>query len=358
MKPEVLDKILSELSDEVPYVYFADCESAWVLSQMLGSPARLDELKKQPCGRLLGRPLVGPVVAKCGSGVIDPYDLALVALPQAPEIVGACANLSPAARAGIETARGLERRGYRLTFSSWGSDSVFWDRFQTSRRGVNLVIQVNFEETEEDRQFHREFAPVVRLLGCSGHPIRRDGPITMAWARVDIDLETGEALIEEIQSDWFCSVRAVDIVGGLAMHQLRDSYLVRHARAEWDWPNVTLHAALWLLKTKLGVHRFYFHRRKVGEQLKMMGAWGEPPRSIYEKLPQSFGFQGTTEAPRFLEGERRHTLADARDSGKPIFWRLDLGGDDAASRVDQPPTLYARDRRIKPCSTRPPSPTP
>ena len=34
------------------------------------------------------------------------------------------------------------------------------------------------------------------------HPVRQDGRHTLAWARMDVDLDAGEALIEEIQSDW------------------------------------------------------------------------------------------------------------------------------------------------------------
>jgi hypothetical protein len=50
----------------------------------------------------------------------------------------------------------------------------------------------------------------------SAHPIRRS-PSTLAWSRVDIDFENGEALIEEIQTDW---VRLAERAGTAALATL------------------------------------------------------------------------------------------------------------------------------------------
>ena len=70
---------------------------------------------------------------------------------------------------------------------------------------MNLVLQLNFNSSQiralrrltggEQRTFNPLDHPVCR----PGHPRYRE---TLAWARIDFDFETNEALIEEIQSDW------------------------------------------------------------------------------------------------------------------------------------------------------------
>lgn len=43
---------------------------------------------------------------------------------------------------------------------------------------------------------------VLPWLFYHGHPVRKDDVETLAWARIDLDFASNQALIEEIQSDW------------------------------------------------------------------------------------------------------------------------------------------------------------
>jgi len=64
-----------------------------------------------------------------------------------------------------------------------------------------------------DRQFRRLMAPVTNCaFNGYSHPVlgskeRRYFRETLAWARLDVDLESGQALVEEIQSDWVRRVK-------------------------------------------------------------------------------------------------------------------------------------------------------
>lgn len=91
-----------------------------------------------------------------------------------------------------------EAETYRLTaglFDGW---------LQTSRRGRNrwnIVLQLNLNE-DDARLMERRFPdrgadPFERRY----HPIHEGRHRTLAWARIDLDWDSGEALIEEIQSD-------------------------------------------------------------------------------------------------------------------------------------------------------------
>ena len=89
---------------------------------------------------------------------------------------------------------------YKFGFDIWGNDARLGG--QCSRRGFNLVLQLNFDRAH-DAAFERLVKP---SRGCEpfcyrGHPHSRSRN-TMAWARIDLDFDSGEALIEEVQTDW------------------------------------------------------------------------------------------------------------------------------------------------------------
>jgi hypothetical protein len=74
--------------------------------------------------------------------------------------------------------------------------------FSTSRRGFNLVLQLNFS-SRHDEPYRKLVDPDdYRPFELGGHPVAKGALHTLAWSRLDIDLNTGEALIEEIQTDW------------------------------------------------------------------------------------------------------------------------------------------------------------
>jgi phosphoglycolate phosphatase len=66
-----------------------------------------------------------------------------------------------------------------------------------TRQGHNLVLQLNFPISH-----NRELLKIVGEEEARGeildaHPVAQGREWTLAWARLDIDLETGEALVEE-----------------------------------------------------------------------------------------------------------------------------------------------------------------
>ena len=147
------------------------------------------------------------------------------------------------------------------------------------------------------------------------HPVATPPDVTMAWARVDV--EDGEALIEEIQSDWFSAAfweqrwaesearvescwdgrDRLEQKAGVRRWQRYIRFLLPHARM---WQEVTLSATLEVLYGALGVRRVFYHTLEGGSLLK--GIKGlQPPRSLYTKLPRQFGFRKTGESPRLLE---------------------------------------------------------
>ena len=63
------------------------------------------------------------------------------------------------------------------------------------------------------------------IFDCSSHPIDEE-KVTLAWSTMNIDIESGEALIEEVQNDWLrlISDRINDLYKKvLAEHSLSDS---------------------------------------------------------------------------------------------------------------------------------------
>src|SRR5215831_17117811 len=170
---------------------------------------------------------------------------------------------------------------YELTFDLWGSErGSSWS--QTSRPGFNLVLQLNFPASH-DRAYRRyieprEDDPFVLL----SHPINRNGRHTLAWSRLDVDLELGEALIEEIQSDW---IRFAEGAAGEALAHLIEGRLatpcwledvgcdalqlfryVEHvlSRHRRIWSEAVLGASLWLLRERLGIREIFMHTHDGG----------------------------------------------------------------------------------------------
>jgi len=97
---------------------------------------------------------------------------------------------------------------FGVSLGRWGEDLKHRNNshYQTSCPGENLVLQLNFD-LEHDLLYHDAFN--VKEDGdnftYSCHPIAKKAN-TMAWSRIDVDFETGEAFIEEIQNDWIREV--------------------------------------------------------------------------------------------------------------------------------------------------------
>jgi hypothetical protein len=298
MTPQAANEIIECLPrGKTPFRYFPNRYALMLLEYFVkqGKPVR--EIKTSPFSRLLGRGPVKDIVASLGDGMLSADRLA-AAWPR-------------------------EHECYLLTLGKWGGKPPKWWRsyYQTSRGGVNLVLQLNFSSK------HNE--PYYQLIRPAGdhpfqyedHPIARTGYHTLAWARLDVELMRGEALIEEIQSDWVRYAktdanRARQIVEGLARvdHPLIRRWLSRrqctpeaivryvsdvlapHLRM---WDEAMAAATIWFLREELGIRRIFYHTFDSGNRLK--GLSGRlPPRSLYTSLPKKFCFRETDRKPSFL----------------------------------------------------------
>ena len=152
----------------------------------------------------------------------------------------------------------------------------------------------------------------------SWHPIHEGKHRTLAWARIDLDWESGEALIEEIQNDRLREVRS--LVNRIHRERLKTipfhcgqevdaTFVLRY----WDerlrlsrlwWDEAMLCAAITFIVEELGIRKIFYHSPLSGERLKGDGA-EDAPKSIYTDLPRRFCFEKTTEIPSFLKPRRK-----------------------------------------------------
>lgn len=219
-----------------------------------------------------------------------------------------------------------------LTVDRWGDDNKW--HYQVTRPGCNLVLQLNFSE-QHNRQYQKLVKPEDEFIfNYSGHPVMERGKRrlfrnTLAWARIDFDFERGEALIEEIQSDWVRRVQAClnGIRRGITPWYLDycdcnperfELYMERvFAPFVALWAEAMLSAAIHFIRAELGIGDIYYHTHEAGQKLKRVDC-GAPPRSLYSELPRKFCFQRTDEDPSFIKQDR--TFIRKRRKVKQVEW--------------------------------------
>ena len=267
--------------------------------------------------RLLTMPLVQAALAAHGSRWLDPSKLAI---------------------------SGYEDQDYfTITLGKWGCHKREWLRSyeQMARCGYNLVILLNHsgQGISQMKRISRKLEGRLRDKD-SCHPRDPAGGHTIAWARVDLDLEDGVALIEEIQSDW------VHAVGNIRydcrdLQKLTDRQRARRAREsnirvnwlgyldspackrlEKMWAEAMLHAAIELLVHEVGMTTVYLYGYETGNIVKGLDkSWGQPPRSLYTRLPKRYGMVPTRECPDFLLKKKDRTLRRALADQRLCFWK-------------------------------------
>lgn len=317
MKRQDISMIRQILPQEMPFLYYPDRQSPWLLCQLMGAEAPVSELKQSRLSRLLSRPLLKPMIAQCG-GVLRRHDVMAVAHA---DRAMRFEHLGPAAATALEAAYQSGWLDFCLSFDCWSGE-------QTTRKAHNLVVQLGFptEHAELLWKFEQRNA-VGRYQSCC-HPVRPDGRPTLAWCRLDLDLSTGQCLIEEIQSDW---LRFVGRARRRLEHRAPRSRELRltaeyeqalQARYAKIWAEVMMLAVLILLRDEFAVRDVWMHQPGPGAKLKGI-TWGRmPPRSIYTKLPRGFGFEATREVPPFLGSKQRSTARRSVGADQPTFWRL------------------------------------
>lgn len=291
MKKQHLQEIIDCLpEDKTHFHYYRDRYSALLLPWLIEEGAQLSEVKKSSYAPLLNKQPAKQVVSQFGDGRFHAQ-----AFSQAWAEPHEC---------------------FLLTLGRWGGGYNAYD--QTSRKGYNLVLQLNMNNQylslfnrcmHEDAKFWFE---------CYSHPIlkeRENGFYrqTLGWARIDLDLETGEALIEEIQSDW--------IRDALSCKRYFDQKQVRQGHEKYKdliqycdtvvkqlspiWDEAILTSALWFLREEIGIKTVWYHTYDTGVQLKKI-KYCKPPKSVYSTLPKRFCFTRTNEHPDFLMKERSY----------------------------------------------------
>lgn len=231
--------------------------------------------------------------------------------------------------------------GYAITLGKWGSedkDDIWWN--QTSRLGYNLVVQLNLPLDVLRTYEAMKVDDPAENCQMTCHPVH-EKRLTLAWARLDIDLANNQVLIEEIQSDWIGEVtwslkRAERKQSGnkQAMFMYRGSEIRREhyintmkgylAQYKNTWANMILTATLDFIWRELGNDlQVFYHQYDFGCALKGC----EPPKSLYTTVPEKLGFKITEEFPQMLAGNKltQKKLKRIKQNQKQVdmrFYRL------------------------------------
>ncbi|MFV2059797.1 MAG: hypothetical protein ACC653_03880 [Gammaproteobacteria bacterium] len=290
-------KLLNEIIACIPkertvFRYFKGRYAFMLLNSIIGEGDTVSNIKKTEFSGLLDKPEIKSALALAGKGFITPKILN---------------SVWPG-----------ETYNFLLTVSSWGTNSHRWD--QTSRRGYNLVLQLNFS-TQHDGLYNKLIKPDYEYyLNYYSHPFlelydRDYFRETLAWSRIDIDLTTDEALIEEIQCDWLRRAKKLLSAAKFYKKQNRKLHKSWKIRGELDdiikycedilspynkiWSEAMLAATIEFIKHEIGISKIYYHSENTGYKVKKI-KFSKPPRSLYSKLPNKFCFTKTNEAPKFL----------------------------------------------------------
>ena len=300
--------------DRTLFHYYRDRYSIGLLRQLARVPLSVAELKRTPFASLAQKPRVKMVLAQFGRDRLTEMHFALH-------------DYDPA------------QTPFILTLDLWGSDLKRQARYkQTTRLGYNLVLQLNFCKRHD--QLYRGLGEECDVFNDRGHPTskRRN---TLAWARIDLDFDSGTALIEEIQSDWIRDVAwlasaaerkfagrpdpdQITRLWGLTCPLRTTLDYCRYVLDRYQpiWAEATLWAALHFLRDELGLRRIYYHTMESGQVLKKIDG-SLPPSSLYTDLPRRFCFGKTDQPPAFV-AQDRHADAVLKKHPRLPFHRIDI----------------------------------
>ncbi|MGI9350553.1 MAG: hypothetical protein ACR2O3_03225 [Rhizobiaceae bacterium] len=302
------------------FYYERDWFKVMLLEYLLEAGWTAPEIRRSEFARLLERPDIRDLISKRGKLLLDSTDM--LNLYQKKPVA------------------------WRLSLGSWGNKRN--NRYhQITRRGFNLVLQINFPE-QHNRCYRYYINGKNRdYFNYSGHPASKQ-ELTMAWVRLDVDMEQGEVLIEEIQSDWVRQVahyshnlswlhgRLVRDAAPNSRYSIRDckqtckdfsnyadKILPKYTK---HWQETALAAAMFFSVHELGIREIFMHDFETGNRLKhISSSYGLPPRSIYTRLPRKFCFQRSLRVPALAETPIAALQKGKRHSHKitePRFWYL------------------------------------
>jgi len=283
-----------------PYYYFKDKYALDLANILLDryQEVRIGDLKKSRFAFLLQKPPIKELVSSTGRNTISKTDL--------------------------HSMTTLEGIGFFYSISEWGKYVAHRNNsyYQTSRPGINVVLRLNFD-LKHNRMYNSLIKPdkTSHPFAFTGHPVSVKREYTMCWARLDVSLDTGEVLVEEIQNDWLRKVqRLLRRLEKLEKQNkdlsrfgiLKNTTLDNFRAYYWEllkpyyklWDEAMLNLVLTFAKEELGISQIFYHTFESGKYLKGYEPDWLPPRSIYTRLPKKFGFTETDNAPVFIQKEK------------------------------------------------------
>ena len=298
------------------FSYYKDRYAAFILSQVIDKECAISALKQSTYSGLLNKLMIKEIIAKSGGGILQQDQL--------------------------DMAWSKSAEPFLLTLDTWGHKDRSWD--QVSRTEYNIVLQLNFSN-KHDLLFRKQLKPEKNhSFNYFGHPVMRKGERnlfreTLAWARIDFDFNTNEALIEELQTDWLRIARRLlkQVEKGSTRFYLYginttpeklknylESVLMSYGKI---WDEAMLTAAIQFIHQELGISKIYLHTADTGAAVKKIKNT-PPPRSLYSSLPRKFCFSQTEKAPEFLYQSRAFRRLEKKLGGTQ--WNvITLGGKNA-----------------------------
>ncbi len=311
MDEHQVEEVIACLPNErTLFHYFKDQYAVYLLHHYLQSCERNDihSIKQSRMKKLLDKPILKETLKNSGNGLLETTQLE---------------DLWP-----------TQTEQYILTLGRWGHKKRYsWS--QTSRPGTNLVLQLNLSN-----QFEKMFRAVsgcdLNRLTTSYHPKSTTRSATLAWARLDMDFNTGEILIEEIQSDL---IRELEYTFKRALAAKDDNDMrIYWSRSKLDrvklmascqqlidaqrkiWSEAMMAATLWFAQQELGFSKIYYHTFDTGKVMKKINGCA-PPRSLYTDLPEKFCFETTKYAPQFIANDS-HAKLRLKAANNPQWFLL------------------------------------
>lgn len=298
MEIELLKEVLECLAEDRRLVHYHDDKYALYLLQQYckqhekksPSKIKIGQIKTSAFAKCLHRPKVKKLVASFGDGKISSKRLAQAVID--------------------------DYQSYVITLSQWGCKEDY-EWAQTSVPGANLVMQLNL--TNQHDQYLLDLKLNGEPFKYHSHPIHHSKS-SLSWARIDFDLNTGEALIEEIQNDWLRRAARHTVWAKAAITNSRKYYWIRGekyaakqmleytqvllARYQKRWQETTLFYAIKLINQDIGINKIFYHSLETGAVLKdIRGTL--PPRSLYTSLPKRFCFSPCDNGPEFIMSNRK-----------------------------------------------------
>jgi hypothetical protein len=142
------------------------------------------------------------------------------------------------------------------------------------RKGHNLVLHMNFSNQHDTIYQHTFRFPKSSPFCWGGHPRNRQGRNTLAWTRLDIDMDQGDIVC---------------------------SHLV--------------------FTQRIGNQSYFYNTWKTDCRMKGISERWAPPHSIYTDLPRRFCFKKTEEYPAMIYKRARYVRRKWKND-TPYWFKL------------------------------------